>query len=148
MAKRKAATRVSEDDILKEAMERVRAEHATREEADAESGEDEDEAAEAKPPKKGAAVAKSGKKSTVTYKPKEGDPPFTIWFGMKFEANLPRETSNPELIKLASQNPWFSVDGKPPAKRVVAKLVPTEREEIADHLDPSKFTEIDAADAD
>lgn len=66
---------------------------------------------------------------TITYRPLEdGDPFRTVFFGMHFEANLPRETSNVELVKIATTNPWFSVDGKPPAKR--GQPVPVDEESM------------------
>jgi hypothetical protein len=58
------------------------------------------------------------KEAMITYIPLEqGDEAFTIWHGIKFSANVPRKVTNRELITSAITNPWFSVDGKPPAKR-------------------------------
>ncbi len=49
----------------------------------------------------------------VTYVPQEGDPSTVTWNGHKFTANVPREVSNAEMLKLAATNPWFDVEGSP-----------------------------------
>lgn len=138
----------SEDDILKAAMERVQSEQGSGEEPTGSSrskGKNSTVAAETPEP-----VAKSGKQAMVCYKPLEqGDPIFTIFFGMKFEANIPRATTNVELIKLARANPWFTVDGNPAPKRVIPTPARDDsldaRSGLPGGLDPSKH-EVDAED--
>lgn len=61
----------------------------------------------------------------VTYKPRDGDPASVVWCGVKFEANLPKETNQPEIVALAGSNPWFVCEGKDiDAKAQVAKTAP------------------------
>jgi len=75
--------------------------------------------------KKPAAVVpqeKVPKMAMISYVPlDEGDLSFTVFFGMKFKANIPREVTNPDAIRLAKHNPWFSVDGAPPVKRAAQR---------------------------
>lgn len=54
----------------------------------------------------------SAKGAMITYHPGREDKSWTVWFGIKFDANLPKQVFNQELIGLAKNNPWFSVDGK------------------------------------
>lgn len=121
------AKRKTEDEILKEAMERVRAEQAT----------DDTEVDEA-PPKSGAKLkvtsdnakgpkGAKGKSAQVAYHPGRDDKSWTVFFGVKFDANLPREVFNADLIALARTNPFFSVDGKRAPKH--AKPIPVDEEE-------------------
>lgn len=123
MAKAKT-TRKTEDQILQEAMERVQNE----------TGDDGAAEPPAVRPGKTKTVPavelpRSKKVAMVAYIPLDPeDAAFTIFFGMKFTANVPRETSNPELIALARQNPWFSVDGKPGPKRAA----PVKRDDADD----------------
>lgn len=147
--KTQAPDRKSEDEILQNAMERVQRE----------AGDDEDGAeaapekpAEPKPAGKRNQAAsasapelpRSKKKAViVAYTPlEEGDPVFTIFFGMKFTANLPREVTNEEAIKLARNNPWFTVDGKHHARRVKPGAPEEDENQVRsglpDGLDPDK----------
>lgn len=48
----------------------------------------------------------------ITYHPREGDPSTVKWAGVKFEANVPKVVSHPEIIMGAPTNPWFSVKGE------------------------------------
>lgn len=156
MAKKKSSAQLTEDQILHQAMSRLQAEGGAaaaapliapevpeprienevrqsapqRRQRPQPVDDDEPEARRPEPLKPGV--------HTVTYKPLEdGDPFRTVFFGMRFEANIPRETSNLELLKIAQGNPWFSVDGKPPVKR--AK--PMRREEDPDGLYPGMTVE-------
>lgn len=49
---------------------------------------------------------------TLTYRPREGDPAFVKWGGKTFRAGEPTETSHPEVVKSAPNNPWFEVSGE------------------------------------
>jgi hypothetical protein len=57
----------------------------------------------------------------VTYIPREdGDRPFVMWNGHRFEANVPKKISDQEMLTSAITNPWFKIEGHPQAKRVKA----------------------------
>jgi hypothetical protein len=47
----------------------------------------------------------------ITYLPKDGDGLKTVFHGHKFEANKPIEVSHALLIRQASKNSWFKVEG-------------------------------------
>lgn len=141
---KKPPSRKTEDDVLAAAMARVQADN----------GADEVETKQtatqinAKPKTKKA----DGKTHTITYVPRPGDDAFTVWFGMKFAANVPRETTNPEMIELAKTNPWFSLDGAKPVARKLppkpdAELSLENRSGLPNGADPEKY-EIEAADVD
>jgi hypothetical protein len=110
-----AAPRKSEEkDILKSAM----ASDA------AEEGDHEETAPAAKAAGKGKGKKKpefvkpalaGPKEAMITYTPRvDGDKAFTVWYGIKFTANVPKKVTNRELITSALTNPWFSVNGKAP----------------------------------
>lgn len=99
--------------------------------------------AAAAPEDTGETVPRSKKAAKIAYTPLDAeDPSFTIFFGMKFSANVEREVTNLECIALAKQNPWFKVDGKQGPKR--AKLQPRDDDGLAarsglpDGADPAK----------
>lgn len=54
----------------------------------------------------------NAKGAMIVYHPGRDDKSWTVWFGIKFDANMPKQVFNQELIGLAKNNPWFSVDGK------------------------------------
>lgn len=65
----------------------------------------------------------------VTYVPGDGDPVTVVWGGMKFEANKPREVTNPQLIAKAKLNPWFKVAGEKAAAKADPSAPPKTAEE-------------------
>lgn len=101
-------------------------------------------------------MAKEPKEPTVggkmvTYTPREeGDRPFALWNGHRFEANVPKKVTNPEMLASAVSNPWFKVEGHPQAKRVkpTGSVPPpgsgedTGEEEVSD-AELDKMVEID-----
>lgn len=142
-------TKKSEDEILANAMARVQNETG----GDADEAEEQTQAAVAasktaaskkKPATAQPELPRSKKKpALIAYTPlEEGDPVFTIFFGMKFTANVGREVTNEEAINLARNNPWFTVDGKHHTKRKAAQ--PRDEDDLAarsglpDGLDPEK----------
>lgn len=62
----------------------------------------------------------------ITYVPKhEGDPLKTIFHGIKFEANKAVEgIEHALLIRQASKNPWFKVEGATPEQLAEPKPAP------------------------
>lgn len=49
----------------------------------------------------------------VTYIPREnGDPVDTVWNKLPFHANQARPVSDPAMIAMARNNPWFRVEGE------------------------------------
>ena len=87
------------------------------------------------------------KEAMITYVPlDEGDPVFTIWYGIKFAANVPKKVTNRELITSAIKNPWFSVDGKPPPKRP-ARRKPRDTSDDVKSIAVDEKNEVEVEDA-
>lgn len=88
--------------------------------------------------------------TSVTYQPLDiGDPHMTVWNGLTFHANVPKElerSKHADMIETARGNPWFSVDGKS-HKRVKPDREPVPApgadSEIGDEVDDKKMVEID-----
>lgn len=144
-----ATTKAAENAVLKDAMARVAADAGVGNEPPPPAPEPKPKTttpkARTKPAAAAAAAAapKPPKTHSVMYVPLEDDDSSnTVFCGMKFRANVPRDTANPELIKLASKNPWFSVDGKPPVKRPSSAAPRDTSEDVAAMEKPDDAEEL------
>lgn len=131
----RAAKKADEDDILKAAMAKE------AEDTEAEHESDGPAAPVVKVASaKGKKVEPLQQEAMIAYHPGDEDAPVTIWFRMKFRANVAIKVTNPELIALAKQNPWFSVDGVR-APMPVKKVRPRDTSEDAMSGLPPGFNE-------
>lgn len=66
-------------------------------------------------------------KSSIVYRPQDGDPVVTVWRGVTFTKDVPVETDDAELIEAARGNQHFDVDGEDKAAERAKKIRDGER---------------------